>query len=74
MPVIEHVNHHNMGRMLSQLWGPLLLGALFLGVVSAAIGYVLAQLLWRIRVVYLIKQRRARLELRRPALGENSVD
>jgi uncharacterized protein (DUF2062 family) len=73
MPVIEHVNHHNMGRMLAQLWAPLLLGALFLGAVSAAIGYVLAQLLWRIRVVYLIRQRRARVGLRRP-LGENTVD
>jgi uncharacterized protein (DUF2062 family) len=74
MPVIEHVNHHNMGRMLSQLWAPLLLGALFLGAVSAAIGYVLAQLLWRLRVIYLLKQRRARLGVRRSALGENTVD
>jgi len=60
MPVIRHVNHHNMGRILAQLWGPLLLGALCLGAASAALGYVLAQGLWRARVVYLLRRRRSR--------------
>jgi uncharacterized protein (DUF2062 family) len=60
MPVIRHVDRHDMGRILSQLWGPLLLGALFLGAASAAVGYVLAQGLWRARVLILLRRRRNR--------------
>jgi uncharacterized protein (DUF2062 family) len=74
MPAIEHVNHRNMVDLLSQLWAPLLLGALFLGIVAAAIGYILAQFLWRARVAYLLRRRRIRLAARRRALNQNSVD
>jgi len=66
MPAVDHLNHRNMREFLHQLWGPLLLGALFLGVVAAAVGYLLAQVLWRARVVYLLRRRRTR---RRPALN-----
>ena len=70
MPAAKHLNHHNMREFLHQLWGPLLLGALVLGVVAAAVGYVLAQFLWRARVVYLLRRRRAR---RRGPLDQNPV-
>lgn len=74
MPVIEHVNHRNIGHILHELWPPLLLGALCLGAASAAIGYVLARLLWRARVVYLLRRKRARCVARQPALNQNTID
>jgi uncharacterized protein (DUF2062 family) len=56
-PVVKHVGRHHFGEVLHQLWQPMLLGALVLGAAAAAIGYVLAQCLWRARVVYLWRRR-----------------
>jgi uncharacterized protein (DUF2062 family) len=50
------------------LWPPLLLGALVLGLVAAASGYVLAQAAWRARVIYQLRRRRARSSGRSIAL------
>ena len=44
-----------------QLWAPLLLGALVLGLAAAAAGYLLAQVAWRAYVLYHLRRRRARL-------------
>lgn len=60
MPFVQQIAHEHLGDALHNLWSPLLLGALVLGCMAAAIGYVLAQALWRARVVYLLRRRRAR--------------
>jgi uncharacterized protein (DUF2062 family) len=59
-PYVQQLNHRNMGPLLHHLWGPLLLGALFLGALAGTLGYVLAQCLWRARVIYQLRRRRAR--------------
>jgi uncharacterized protein (DUF2062 family) len=68
MPVLLELHHRHPWKQLGQLWAPLLLGALFLGLVAAGIGYVLAQGLWRARVLYHLRRRRARLSERSAAL------
>jgi len=73
-PLMHHFRYHNLGAHLHQLWEPLLLGAFVLGAIAAALGYVLAQCLWRARVAYHIRRRRARSITRRGPLDENSVD
>lgn len=60
MPVFQSLNHRNAGAQLLQLWEPLLLGALVLGVCAAATGYLLAQCAWRGRVLYRLHRRRER--------------
>ena len=60
MPFVQQIAHEHLGDALHNLWSPLLLGSLVLGCMAAAIGYVLAQGLWRARVVYLLRRRRAR--------------
>ena len=57
-PLVHTVTHRGFGPEMHALWGPLLLGALVLGAAAAAIGYAMAQLLWRARVVYLMRRRR----------------
>jgi hypothetical protein len=74
MPAVQHLDQHNMREFLHQLWAPLLLGALCMGAVAAAVGYVLAQCLWRGRVLYLLRRRRARCGPRQRPLDQNSVD
>jgi len=54
---------------MSLLWAPLLLGALVLGLIAAGSGYVLAQAVWRARVVYQLRRRRARSSGRGTALN-----
>jgi uncharacterized protein (DUF2062 family) len=66
MPFVHHMRHQNFGADFHQLWAPLLLGALVLGAVTGAIGYVLAQCLWRARVVYHLHCKRARAALLPP--------
>ncbi len=65
MPFVQQIAHQHMGAALQKLWSPLLLGSLVLGCVTAAVGYVLAQGLWRARVVWLLRRRR-RNRLTRP--------
>jgi uncharacterized protein (DUF2062 family) len=66
MPLLLRSSHP--WNELSQLWAPLLLGALVLGLTAAAVGYVLAQCLWRARVIHHLRRRRARSSNRRAAL------
>jgi uncharacterized protein len=74
MPFVHELRHQNLWSQLGQLWLPLLLGALVLGLLAAALGYVLAQCLWRVRVIYLVHRRRARLRGRSAALEQNPID
>src|SRR5271168_2493470 len=60
MPLLHELHHRHPWAHLNQLWAPLLLGALVLGLVAAGVGYLLAQLAWRARVLYQIRRRRAR--------------
>jgi uncharacterized protein (DUF2062 family) len=62
VPFVQQIAHQHMGVVLQKLWSPLLLGSLVLGCLAALSGYVIAQALWRARVVYLLnRRRRARL-------------
>ena len=72
-PILHHLNYHNFGRHLNQLWEPLFLGALVLGAIASLIGYVLAQCLWRARVVHLLRKRRRRSQARRRPCDQNPV-
>jgi uncharacterized protein (DUF2062 family) len=67
MPVLHDLSHRNLRAQLGQLWEPLLLGALVLGLTAAALGYMLAEGVWRARVVYRLRRRRLRGAVRRAA-------
>ena len=73
MPVLHQLRHKNLWADVNQLWAPLLLGALVLGLVAAGIGYVLAQGVWRAHVLFHLRRRRARSCSRGAALDENPV-
>ena len=60
MPFLHELKHRNLGVQVHQLWPPLLLGALVLGLAAAGAGYVLAQCAWRARVLYQLRRRRTR--------------
>jgi uncharacterized protein len=60
MPFLHAISHHTFWADVHELWAPLLLGALVLGSLAAASGYVLAQCVWRARVIYQLRRRRAR--------------
>jgi uncharacterized protein (DUF2062 family) len=68
MPLLRAVKHQSFWADISDLWAPLLLGALVLGLIAAACGFVLAQAAWRARVIYHLRRRRARSSARQPAL------
>jgi uncharacterized protein len=68
MPMLHGLSHRNFRTQIQQLWEPLLLGALVLGVCAAAAGYLLAQCVWRGRVIYRLHRRRARLNAHGRAL------
>jgi uncharacterized protein (DUF2062 family) len=74
MPFVQQLTHQHMREALHHLWAPLLLGALVLGSLAATAGYALAQGLWRARVLYLLRRRRARSNARGRVLGQGSVD
>ena len=74
VPVLHQVTHRTLWAHLNQLWEPLLLGALVLGVLTASLGYAFGQLAWRARVVYHVRRRRLRSSLRAAAFDQNSVD
>jgi uncharacterized protein len=69
MPFLHTISHQSFWADLGELWAPLLLGALVLGLIAAACGYVLAQCVWRARVIYQLRRRRARSSSRGTALG-----
>lgn len=60
MPFLHTIRHHTLWADMGVLWPPLLLGALVLGLIAAASGYVLAQAAWRARIIYQLRRRRAR--------------
>jgi uncharacterized protein (DUF2062 family) len=68
MPFLHAVSRQTFWADMSVLWPPLLLGALVLGSIAAATGYVLAQCVWRARVIYQLRRRRARSTSRAAAL------
>jgi uncharacterized protein (DUF2062 family) len=68
VPFLHTLKHRNLGAQVHELWAPLLLGALVLGLFAAGSGYVLAQCAWRVRVLYQLRRRRARLNGRGAAL------
>ena len=63
VPMLHQFSQRNLPAQIHQLWGPLLLGALVLGLSAAALGYLLAQFMWRARVMYRLRRRRSRLAL-----------
>lgn len=74
MPLVRHLTHQNLAAHLSQLWEPLLLGALVLGVLAAGLGYALAQAVWHGRVRYRLRRRKIHSKPRADAFHQNSVD
>ena len=68
MPFLRAMSQQTFWSDIGTLWAPLLLGALVLGVVAAASGYLLASLAWRMRVVFHLRRRRARSLARAGAL------
>lgn len=73
-PVVHGLTRSNLGEHLGQLWPPLLLGALVLGLTAGMLGYVLAQFAWRVWVLHQLQKRRARATVRCNALGQQPVD
>jgi uncharacterized protein (DUF2062 family) len=71
-PFVQELSRRSLWAHLNRLWEPLLLGALVLGLAAAALGYALAQGLWRMRVAYHLQQRRARSVARSCALDQNT--
>ncbi len=51
---------HWLVNKLGGIWEPFLLGCLVLGLVSAAIGYLTVQVIWRIHVIQSWRERRRR--------------
>jgi uncharacterized protein len=68
VPFLHTLKHRNLGAQVHELWAPLLLGALVLGLAAAGAGYVLAQFAWRVHVLYHLRRRRARSNGRGAAL------
>jgi uncharacterized protein (DUF2062 family) len=69
MPLLHQLHQHHLWAQVNQLWAPLLLGALVLGLAAAGAGYVLAQFAWRVHVFYQLRRRRARSNGRSAALN-----
>jgi uncharacterized protein (DUF2062 family) len=69
MPFLRAVTHQTFWADMNVLWPALLLGALVLGLIAAAGGYVLAQFAWRARVIFQLRRRRARLSSRGVSLS-----
>jgi uncharacterized protein (DUF2062 family) len=74
MPLLRELGHHNFWNYLNQLWAPLLLGALVLGTLAAGLGYMLAQLAWRARILYRLHRRRVKSSPRHAPFHQNSID
>ena len=69
MPFLHELHHRHWWRHVPELWAPLLVGALVLGLAAAGCGYLLAQAVWRARVLIHLHRRRARSNGRGAALG-----
>ncbi len=73
MPYLHELHHRPLWTQVCQLWAPLLLGSLVLGLAAAGVGYVLAQLAWRAHVLLQLRRRRARSSARGAALHKHAV-
>ena len=73
-PVLHQLTHDNLWQHLRQLWAPLLLGALVLGLLAAGLGYMLGQLVWRARILHRWRRRRLNSGMRGAALHQGSID
>jgi uncharacterized protein (DUF2062 family) len=69
-PMIHDLTHEHAWDYLKQLWAPLFLGAMVLGLAAAGLGYVLGQLFWHGRVMYRLRRRRQRSLVRGPAFHQ----
>ena len=74
MPFLRGLTHHNLVTHLHQLWAPLLLGALVLGVLAATLGYVVGHAVWHVRVLYRLRRRRLHSKPRSRPFHQNSLD
>ena len=74
MPLLHELTHHNLWSHLNQLWAPLLLGAMVLGLAAAGFGYLVGETAWHMRVLYRVKRRRRRLKPRSAPFHQNSID
>jgi uncharacterized protein (DUF2062 family) len=74
MPFVHEVTRRNVLIQVNHLWAPLLLGALVLGLIAAGAGYVLAQCVWRARVLYHLRRRRARANGPRSGARRTALD
>jgi len=74
MPLFRQLTHHNLSAHLNQLWEPLLLGALVLGLLAAGLGYLLGITVWHVRVLHRLRRRRMHLRTHRGAFHQNSLD
>jgi uncharacterized protein len=74
-PVLHQLTHDNLWQQLRQLWAPLLLGALVLGLLAAGLGYMLGQMVWRARILHRWRRRRRlNSSMRGAALDQGSID
>jgi uncharacterized protein len=71
MPFLHALSHQTFWMDLRELWAPLLLGALVLGLTAALVGYTLAQVAWRVRVIYQLRRRRVRASGRSISSGRS---
>ena len=63
-----------VARELPYVWKPLLVGSFLMSVVSATLGYLGVQWIWRRGILYRYHRRRLALERRASASGQKSVD
>lgn len=59
-PIVRPIRPEALAAQLHALQGPLLLGAVVLGLAAGMLGYALAQCAWRVRVAYHLRRRRER--------------
>ncbi|HLZ98177.1 MAG TPA: DUF2062 domain-containing protein [Steroidobacteraceae bacterium] len=68
MPMLHGLSHRDFRAQIHELWEPLLLGAIVLGVCAAVAGYLTGQCIWRGWAIYRLRRRRARSNVRVRAL------
>jgi len=68
MPMLHGLSHRTFRAQIHQLWEPLMLGALVLGICAAARATCSRNALWRGRVIYRLHRRARRLNVHGRAL------
>lgn len=69
-----HFSLEWMTSMIDYIWQPLLLGCLTLAIVSAGLGYVTIQFLWRLHVNHTWRTRRERRLKKKPIIPPHQVN